>query len=164
MTRMLAAVLALGPILTAGAAAQVPDGLVVAQSPYPAVETIERVEQIARAGGATIFARISHSDGAANVGVELAPTELVIFGSPRMGAPVMAQSQLAGLELPIRMLAYEADGQTQLVYAAPTAMAERMGADPNSEAVQRMQTTLTRLATRAVSTGALDQAEENGDE
>ena len=160
MIRMLTAALALASISTASAAAQTDDGPIIAQSPHSAAETVERVEQIARAAGATIFARISHSDGAANVGVELAPTELIIFGNPRMGAPVMAQSQLAGVELPIRMLAYEADGVTHLAYAAPTEMAERTGADPDSEAVQRMQATIARIATRAISEAPLDQAED----
>lgn len=123
--------------------------LVVKASPYSAVETIDRLAAIVEERGARVFARIDHGEGAAGVGVELGPTVVLIFGNPRMGAPVMQAARTMALDLPLRVLAWEEDGRTRLAYHAPEALAAFHGAAA-PEAVARMSQTLDALTDAAI--------------
>ena len=79
------------------------------------------------AKGITLFAVIDHSGEAAAVGLELRDTKLLVFGSPPAGTPVMAARPLAALDLPLKLLVWDDDGQTSVSYFAPSALAERHG-------------------------------------
>ena len=68
-----------------------PDGIVSLPSPYSVPETLDRLEAILRAKSITIFTRIDHSGEAAKVGLTMPPTQLLIFGNPRGGTPIMLQ-------------------------------------------------------------------------
>ena len=76
------------------------DGLITRQSPYSAGETLDRLEAVLKKKGITIFARVSHTQGAAGVGIELGPTELLIFGNPKLGSHFFTSRQTAGIDLP----------------------------------------------------------------
>src|SRR5712691_8707103 len=78
------------------------DGLVALESPRRAKETVDRLEAIVRQKGLTVFARIDHAAGAAKIGKQLRPTELLIFGSPQGGTPLMECGQTAGIDLPLK--------------------------------------------------------------
>lgn len=102
------------------------DGLVVAKSPYGARETINRLEDIVKQRGLSVFARIDHAAGAAKVGRTLRPTELLIFGNPQGGTPFMECAQSVGIDLPLKALAWEdAAGQVWLGYNDPAHLAAR---------------------------------------
>ena len=92
-------------------------GLKTIASAYSVRETIDRLGRIATARGLVVFARIDHAAGAAQVGMVLRPTELVLFGHPRGGTPLMQESRTAGIDLPLKALAWEdAEGKVWLTY------------------------------------------------
>ena len=116
-------------IATASTAAVAADGLVALKSPYPAKDTMNRFEENARQRGLTVFARIDHAAGAAKVGKTLRPTEVLIFGNPQGGTPLMECAQSAGIDLPLKALVWEdAQGQVWLGYNDPAWLASRHAA------------------------------------
>jgi uncharacterized protein (DUF302 family) len=107
-------------------AAWAADGLVAVQSAHPPKETIDRFEKLAKEKGMTVFARIDHAAGAAKVGKSLRPTELLIFGNPQGGTPLMECAQTAGIDLPMKVMAWQdAAGQAWLGYNDPEWIARR---------------------------------------
>jgi len=124
-TTLTACALALLPL-----AAQAADGLISMKSPHSPKETLNRFESVVMSKGMKVFARIDHAAGAASVGQTLRPTELIIFGNPKGGTPLMQCAQSAGIDLPLKAMAWQdADGQTWLGYNDPVWMAARHGAD-----------------------------------
>ncbi|MDQ1741517.1 MAG: hypothetical protein QOE53_3169, partial [Pseudonocardiales bacterium] len=86
---------------------------------------MDRLQAEIRAKGMTVFARIDHAAGATEVGLTLAPTELIIFGNARGGTPLMQSVQTVGIDLPLKALVWEdADGNTWLSYNEPEWIAE----------------------------------------
>jgi uncharacterized protein (DUF302 family) len=103
-------------------------GIVDVVSEHPAAESIDRLEALARARGLIVFARIDFSADAARVGLSLPPTIALLFGSPRAGTPVLAAEQRVGLELPLRVLAWEdQEGVVRLSYNSPEWIVGRHG-------------------------------------
>ena len=110
-------------------AAVAADGLVALKSSYPAKETMNRFEENAKQRGLTVFARIDHAAGAAKVGKTLRPTEVLIFGNPQGGTPLMECAQSVGIDLPLKALVWEdAQGQVWLGYNDPAWLASRHAA------------------------------------
>ena len=102
------------------------DGLIAVKSPYPAKATMDRLEDIAKQRGLNIFARVDHAAGATKVGKTLRPTELLIFGNPQGGTPLMECGQSAGIDLPLKALVWEdAAGQVWVGYNDPAYLAKR---------------------------------------
>ena len=83
---------------------RVVEGLTSIQSSFDPKETMDRLENEIRAKGLNVFARIDHTAGAAELGLTLAPTELIIFGSARGGTPLMQSIQTVGIDLPLKTL------------------------------------------------------------
>jgi uncharacterized protein (DUF302 family) len=105
------------------------DGVVTLKSPHAARETMDRLENTLRQKGMTIFARIDHAAGAAKIGKQLRPTELLIFGNPQGGTPFMECSQTVGIDLPLKALVWQdAAGQAWIGYNDPAYLAQRHGA------------------------------------
>ncbi|HEY2540279.1 MAG TPA: DUF302 domain-containing protein [Stellaceae bacterium] len=105
-----------------------PNGLITAASNFPAKETMNRLEAGIRARGMTVFARIDHAGGAAQVGLDLRPTEVIIFGNARGGTPLMQAAQTIGIDLPLKALVWEdAAGKVWLSYNDPGWLAQRHG-------------------------------------
>ena len=118
----IAAVAIAATVTLAGAA----DGLIAVKSPVDAKTTMDRVEAQAKQRGLSIFARIDHAAGAAKIGKALRPTEVLIFGNPQGGTPLMACAQTAGIDLPLKALVWEdAAGQVWLGYNDPAYLAKR---------------------------------------
>lgn len=93
------------------------------QSSLSVPATMDALEAAVSGAGATVFARVDHAGGAAKVGMDLAPAQLLIFGNPKLGTPAMQDAIEAGLDLPLRVLVYsDSDGKTWLAYEDPTAM------------------------------------------
>ncbi|MCF8879497.1 DUF302 domain-containing protein [Hyphobacterium sp. SN044] len=103
------------------------EGVIVLESEYSVRETLVRIEAEAESRGARIFARVDHAAGAETAGVEMEPTGLIIFGNPALGTPLIAERRTAGLDLPVRMLVWEDDGEVWLAYTDPDAIAARHG-------------------------------------
>ena len=91
------------------------DGLITIESAHPVKATIDRIEAALTDKGVAVFARIDHSAAAASVGMTLRPTELVIFGNPKAGTPLMQSRQSIGIDLPLKLLAWQdQDGKVWL--------------------------------------------------
>jgi uncharacterized protein (DUF302 family) len=102
----------------------------------------------------TVFARIDHAAGAAAVGLDLRPTELLIFGNARGGTPLMQAEQAIGIDLPLKGLVYEdAAGKTWLAYNDPRWLARRHGIKALSAPIDAMAAVLGRLAAKATQAG-----------
>ncbi|MFA6140368.1 MAG: DUF302 domain-containing protein [Hyphomicrobium sp.] len=129
------------------------NGLKTVPSEYPVAETIDRLAALVTARGLHVFARIDHASGAAKAGMALRPTELLIFGNPTGGTPLMQDRQTAGIDLPVKALAWEdADGRVWLSYndAAWIAQRHALGAE-SRVAVETMAAGLTALTKAAAS-------------
>lgn len=146
--RTLLAIL-LAAFIAAPAAAS-DDNLVRKASAHSVAATMDRLAAIVEKKGAKVFARIDHAKGAAAVGTTLRPTQTLIFGNPKIGTPVMVMSQEAGLDLPLRAVAYEdAAGKVWLVYRQPAAMAAAHGLDGAAPAFQPMAKAINGLTNAA---------------
>lgn len=96
-------------------------------SPRSVDETVSRLRELLDARGIKLFAVIDHSGEAEAAGLELRNTKVVIFGNPRAGTPVMAAAPLAALDLPLKVLVWNDDGETKLAYTEPVELAARYG-------------------------------------
>lgn len=128
------------------------NGLITIPSNYSVKETLDRLETALKAAGMTIFARVDHAGGAASVGLALRPTEVLIFGNPKGGTPLMQANQMVGLDLPLRVLAWEDDaGNCNLTYNDVDWLAARYGLDTTTivarEALAKVLTKFTTEAT-----------------
>jgi uncharacterized protein (DUF302 family) len=103
------------------------DQLVTKLSPLSVADTVERFSAVLAAKGVKLFAVIDHSGEAHNAGLELRETKVVIFGAPAAGTPVMQAVPVAALDLPLKVLVWDDEGQTKLTYTAPAALAARYG-------------------------------------
>ena len=101
-------------------------GLIDLPCPYPVNEAVGRLELLLQSKGIKIFARIDQQAEAAQVGLEMRPTELLIFGDPKAGTPLMNAHPSIAVDLPLKALVWEAaDGQVWLSYNSPEYLAER---------------------------------------
>jgi len=112
------------------------EGLTTIASSFGPKETIDRLEAEIRGKGMTVFARIDHAAGAAEVGLTLPPTELIIFGNARGGTPLMQSLQTVGIDLPLKALVWEdTAGKTRISYNEPGWIAQRHGVGANAEPI-----------------------------
>jgi uncharacterized protein (DUF302 family) len=112
------------------------DGLITIRSSFAPEETTNRFEAAVRAKGMTVFAHIDHAAGAAEVGLPLRPTDLLIFGDAKAGTPLMQGVQTLGIDLPLKVLVWQdASGVTWLSYNDPLWLAKRHGAGADIQAV-----------------------------
>jgi uncharacterized protein (DUF302 family) len=130
------------------------NGLTTIESDFPVRETIERLISIIESKGMTIFERIDHADNAIKQGLALRPTELIIFGNPKAGTLLMQDKQIAGIDLPLKALAWEDEhGKTWLTYNDTDWIAERHGLSKNSDAiVKAIAEGITAIASSATDT------------
>jgi uncharacterized protein (DUF302 family) len=121
------------------------------ESAVPVKVTIDRLETILKERGFTIFARVDHAAGAKTVNLELRPTELLIFGNPQAGTPIMLAEQTMGASLPLRALAWQdAAGKVWLGYDAIADLATERGLSKDHPAVVRTGEALKALTDAAV--------------
>jgi catalase len=126
------------------------DGLTTIQSSFGPKETLERLEGEIRARGMTVFARINHAALAQEAGMALRPTEVVLFGNPRGGTPLMQANQTIGIDLPLKALVWEdASGKTWLSYNEPDWLAKRHGVTGLEAAVTAMGRAVGDMAASA---------------
>ena len=103
-------------------------GLVTVACSGTVSETVDRFSEAVEAAGLLVFARIDHAANAAEAGFELRPTELLIFGNPRGGTPLMQDRQTAGIDLPVKALAWQDEhGQVWLTYNDAEWIGDRHG-------------------------------------
>jgi uncharacterized protein (DUF302 family) len=125
------------------------DGLTTIRSAHGPEETLHRLEAEIRSRGMTVFAHIDHAAGAAEVGLSLRPTDVLLFGNAKAGTPLMQSIQTIGIDLPLKVLVWQdAAGDTWLSYNDPQWIAKRHGLGQYNEAtVSAMSAALRALAT-----------------
>jgi len=128
------------------------NGLVSIRSARSVTDALAAVEAALSEKGLMIFARIDHAAGAAEAGMPLRPTTLIIFGNPRAGTPLMQAKQTVGIDLPLKLLVWEdEEGAVWLTYNDPTWLVRRhkIGADAGP-AVDAMGALLAAIARSAM--------------
>ncbi len=104
------------------------NGIVRLKSAHSVAHSIDRLESLVRERGLMVFARIDFSGDAARAGLALADEQMLIFGNPKAGTALMQENALAGLDLPLKVLAWQdAQGQTWLAYNDPGYVIARHG-------------------------------------
>lgn len=123
------------------------EGVVSVQSRFGVAETIDRLAETITGLGLHVFARIDHAAGAKDAGMALRPTELLVFGNPKGGTPLMQDKQIAGIDLPVKALAWEDEaGTVWLSYNAAEWIAARHGLkDTTAVAVQAISAGMDKV-------------------
>jgi uncharacterized protein (DUF302 family) len=103
------------------------EGVISKVSPRDVHETVTRLVAMVESKGMKVFTVVDHSGEAERVGLELRDTKVVVFGSPKAGTPAMAATPLVALDLPLKVLVWDDDGETKVSYTAPAALAARYG-------------------------------------
>jgi uncharacterized protein (DUF302 family) len=126
------------------------DGLISVKSAHNVKTTADRLENILKQKGMNVFIRINHAAGARKVGQNLRPTELVVFGNPKVGTPLMQCNQSVAIDLPQKALIWQDDKeQVWLTYNDPDYLAQRHGLDKCAEVVKQVAKALSNFAREA---------------
>jgi uncharacterized protein (DUF302 family) len=130
-------------------AKNLPDGMIAFPSARGPAETMRELIAAVADNGLTVLAHVDHAGAAATAGMELNPTDLLIFGNPRGGTPLMQANQTMGIDLPLKALVWQdQEGKTWLGYNDPGWLAARHGVD-NEKVVAAMREILAALAAKA---------------
>ncbi len=126
------------------------NGLVSVKSAHDVKATADRLEAVLAEKGMTVFARIDHAAGAEKAAMQLRPTELVIFGNPKVGTPLMQCDQNVAIDLPQKALIHEdASGQVWLSYNNPAYLAGRHQLQECSAVLTKVEGALKNFANAA---------------
>ncbi|MBE9520010.1 MAG: DUF302 domain-containing protein [Proteobacteria bacterium] len=126
------------------------DGVVDVPSTFNVEETADRMVSILNKKGMTIFNRIKHSESAAKVGIELRKTELIIFGNPKVGSPLMACQQSVAIDLPQKALIWEDhNAKVWISYNDPRYLEKRHNISGCEEAITKIEKALAGIAKSA---------------
>jgi uncharacterized protein (DUF302 family) len=122
-------------------------GLTTIQSSFDPKATMDRLEARIQARGLSVFARIDHAAGAAEAGLTLAPTYLIIFGNARGGTPLMQSVQTVGIDLPLKLLVWQdAANNTWVSYNEPSWIAQRHAVVDLESTVDKLGNLLSTIA------------------
>jgi uncharacterized protein (DUF302 family) len=119
--------------------------LTTVKSGYSVPATVDRLLAALGRRGITVFAPIDHAAGARKAGLELANEVLVIFGDPRVGTMLMQADPAVGYELPLRLLVWDAGGQTMIGYRRPTELRHDFALGDQLEVLERMENLLAQI-------------------
>lgn len=137
-------------LFTVTAATAADNGLITKPSAHSVAETLDRLERLLKEKGLGVALRWNHAEKAGEAGVELRPTELLIFGNPKLGSHLFTSRQTAGIDLPMKALAWQdAQGQVWLTYNDPAYIAERHAIADRAEIVAKMSAALKQLTDAA---------------
>lgn len=126
-------------------------GIVTLPSAHNVDVTIDRLEAAVKKKGLRVFARINHYQNAKDMGLDMQPSTLLIFGSPKIGAPIMNESPTIGLDVPVKALAWQdKDGNVFLSYNDPAYLKERHGIKTATKPLENMAKALAGLTAHAV--------------
>lgn len=122
------------------------DGMINVQSAFPVAESAERLEHILKEKGMTIFKRIAHSEGAANVGIQLRDSVLIVFGNPKVGSPLMKCKQTVAIDLPQKVLIWEGEhSKVWISYNDPRYLQERHAISGCEEVILKIEKALSSI-------------------
>ncbi|MDT8384445.1 MAG: DUF302 domain-containing protein [Gammaproteobacteria bacterium] len=126
------------------------NGMISKKSAHSVKDTLDRLEAVLKKKGIGVALRWNHSEKADAVGIPLRPTELLMFGNPKLGSHMFTSQQTAGIDLPLKALAWEDEkGQVWLTYNDPAYIAGRHGIEDRAETVAKMTQALDGLSDAA---------------
>ena len=127
------------------------EGMVYKKSANSVEKTLDRMETILKEKGVAIIARVEHSQSAKKLNIELRPTALLIFGNPQLGSHFFTSHQSAGIDLPLKVLAWQDEkGQVWIAYNDPQYIAKRHGIADREEIVKKMTGALDKFTEFAI--------------
>lgn len=127
------------------------ESVITFKSHYSAKETADRFEAIIKNKNLTLFARIDHKKNAENVDLALKPTEVIIFGNPNVGTPLMQCSQQVAIDLPQKVLiTQDADQNVWLSYNNPNYLKKRHNIKGCDEVLSKIARVLNNLSKAAI--------------
>ena len=125
-------------------------GIISVKSAHDVKTTADRLESTLKQKGMNVFIRINHAQGAHKIGKELRPTELIIFGNPKVGTPLMQCAQSVAIDLPQKALIWQdAQNQVWLSYNDPNYLVERHGIEGCGEVIKKVKGALGKFAKAA---------------
>lgn len=134
------------------------DGLIVKNSDFGVTKTLDRLTTVLNRKGIKVFKRVNHAKGAMSIGKDLAPIEVLIFGTPKIGTPLMKSNPMIGLDLPLKALAWKsAGGQVKIAYSDPAWLARRYGISDRDKVFKKMAGALNKFTDMASKKGGLKQ-------
>jgi uncharacterized protein (DUF302 family) len=132
------------------AAALASDMLTIVESKFSVKETADRLAAAIEVKGLKVAARIDHAAGAKAAGLEMPPTEVLMFGNPKLGTPLMMANPQIAIELPMKMVIWQDQaGKVQLGYTAPDSLKDRYAITGKDEAFTAMSGALAAFAKQA---------------
>lgn len=126
------------------------DTLVKLKSPHSVSMTVDKLSAAVTNAGAKVFARVDHGKGGASVNMKIPDNELLIFGNPLLGTPLIKDAQTIGLDLPIRVSVFETEKGTMLAYRKPAALAAMHGISKEHPSIMKMTGALKKLTAKAI--------------
>jgi uncharacterized protein (DUF302 family) len=127
------------------------DRLVAKKSPHSVAVTLDRLSDVLKTRGIGIVARVDHAGAAQKIGQALKPTQLLIFGNPELGTPLMQSNRRIGLDLPMKVLAWEDDtGQVWLAYVKPDVLKSEHSVNGHDDIFNEMTQALDKLTDEAI--------------
>ena len=150
MLRLLSLIVALvvGGALPQAAPAQ--SLLLTTESKFPVKETADRLAKAIEDKGLKVAARVDHAASAKAAGMEMPPTEVVLFGNPKLGTPLMLSNPEIAIDLPMKMLVWQDKaGKVRIGYVAPDVLKLRYGIKDRDEAFATMTGALAAFAKAA---------------
>ncbi|MBN3560713.1 DUF302 domain-containing protein [Aliamphritea spongicola] len=137
-------------LATVALSAHADDGLIRLKSASSVAQTADKLEAVLKAKGMTVFTRINHTKGAESVGLSLRPTEVVVFGNPKIGTLLMNCSPQMAIDLPQKTLIQEDEqGQVWLSYNDPQYLAERHDIQGCEKPLKKVAGALNAFAQKA---------------
>ena len=125
-------------------------GIISVKSAHSVKDTADKLEAVLKEKGMNVFGRVDHAAGAKKAEMELRPTELVIFGNPKVGTPLMHCAQTVAIDLPQKALIWEdATGQVWLSYNDPQYLSERHGLGDCADVIKKVSGALANFAQAA---------------
>lgn len=126
------------------------NGVVNVRSVHNVKDTADRMENILKTKGMTVFNRIRHSEAAGKVGIELRETELLIFGNPKVGSPLMKCRQSVAIDLPQKALIWKDErDRVWISYNNPRYLEERHGVSGCEQVISKVEKALAGIAKAA---------------
>lgn len=123
------------------------NGLVSVKSAHDVKTTANRLDAALKEKAMRVFMRVDHAAAGRTVGRQLRPTELLVFGNPKVGTPLMLCAQTTGIDLPQKALIWEDEnGQVWLSYNDPKYLAERHGITECAETITKIENALSKFA------------------
>ena len=133
------------------APAQADAGLVVKPSPYSVQVTMDRLEKILKKKGLSVALRLDHQANAARVNLKMLPSQILVFGNPKLGTPLMTSQPEVAIALPLKALAWQdKNGKVWLGYTKPSVLAQRFGIKDRAKIIKKMTGALNKLTNAAL--------------